>query len=279
MRGRPGLNPLRSSVTYTVPQATIDTLKALRGNPANNMGEGGGGGGGSGNSISWGGATYVVGDKLEQHSKANAQDLKEIAASVKDADQQADWVMVTIHSHEAAGPDSREKPAEFLVEFAHTMIDAGADMVVGHGPHILRGIEVYKGKPIFYSMANFIMENDLVALQPADNYEKSDLDGDSLPSDYFSKRSKNDTVGFPADRKFWQSVVAEVVYSNDRTLKAIRLHPIAMGFGEARSKRGSPYPAPEAEAVQIFKDLEELCAPYGTKVSYKNGVGTLTWTK
>lgn len=44
------------------------------------------------------------------------------------------------------------------------MIDAAADVVVGHGPHVLRGIEVYKGSPIFYSLANFIVENDLVEL-------------------------------------------------------------------------------------------------------------------
>lgn len=74
------------------------------------------------------------------------------------------------------------------------MIDASADVVVGHGPHVLRGIEVYKGRPIFYSLANFIVENDLVELQPADSYELLGLDGDSLPSDYFSKRSKNDTT-------------------------------------------------------------------------------------
>lgn len=74
------------------------------------------------------------------------------------------------------------------------MIDASADVVVGHGPHVLRGIEVYKGRPIFYSLANFIFENDLVELQPADSYELLGLDGDSLPSDYFSRRSKNDTT-------------------------------------------------------------------------------------
>jgi poly-gamma-glutamate synthesis protein (capsule biosynthesis protein) len=170
-------------------------------------------------------------------------------------------------------------PAEFVVEFAHAMIDAGADMVVGHGPHILRGIEVYKGKPIFYSLANFIFENDLVELQPADNYEKTGLSNDSLPSDYFSKRSKNDTVGFPADRKYWQSVVAQVVYDNDRTLQEVRLHPVSMGFGQPRSKRGQPYPSPAAEAEQIFKDLSEVSAPFGTTVNYKNGVGTISWKK
>ena len=40
------------------------------------------------------------------------------------------------------------------------MIDAGADVVVGHGPHVLRGIEIYKGKPIFYSLANFMFQNE-----------------------------------------------------------------------------------------------------------------------
>jgi poly-gamma-glutamate synthesis protein (capsule biosynthesis protein) len=271
MPGRPGLNPLRHTLTYTVPQATYDTLAALRGPASSNMGESGSG------PLSFGGANYAVGNQIGISSKANKRDIEELQASVRDADQQADWVVVSIHAHESVRPAEPAKPAEFVVEFAHAMIDAGADMVVGHGPHILRGIEVYKGKPIFYSMANFIFENDLVALQPADNYEKVDLPESALPSDYFTKRSKNDTVGFPADRKYWQSVIAEVVYSNDRTLKDIRLHPVSMGFGQSRTRRGQPYPAPEAEAAQIFKDLEELCTPLGTTVHYKNGVGTLSW--
>lgn len=273
MPGRPGLNPVRHTVTYTVPQATFDTLSTLRGPGGSNMGEA------TSAALSFGGAEYVVGDEIKINTRANKTDIDELQASVRDADQQADWVVVSIHAHEAASPKDRWMPAEFVVEFAHAMIDAGADMVVGHGPHILRGIEVYKGKPIFYSLANFIFENDLVELQPADNYEKTALAATSLPSDYFSKRSKNDTVGFPADRKFWQSVIAEAVYNNDRTLQAVRLHPVSMGFGQPRSKRGQPYPAPAAEAEQIFKDLEEVCAPFGTTVSYKNGVGTLTWKK
>jgi poly-gamma-glutamate synthesis protein (capsule biosynthesis protein) len=151
-------------------------------------------------------------------------------------------------------------------------------MFVAHGPHILRGIEVYKGKPIFYSMGNFIFENDLVELQPADNYEKTGLGDDALPADYYDKRSKNDTVGFPHDRKYWQSVVAETVFTTgDRSLKEIRLHPISMGFGQPRIKRGQPYPSPQSEADQIVKDLQELCSPYGTTVTAKGGLITVTW--
>lgn len=157
------------------------------------------------------------------------------------------------------------------------MIDAGADVVVGHGPHVLRGIEVHKGRPIFYSLTNYIFENDLVELQPADIYELLGLDGDLLPSDYFSKRSKNDTTRFPADRKYWQSIVAEVVYNNNRTLQDVRLYPVSMGYGHARTRRGRPYPSPANETEQIFSDLQEVCAPFGTSISYKNGVGKLLW--
>jgi poly-gamma-glutamate synthesis protein (capsule biosynthesis protein) len=127
-------------------------------------------------------------------------------------------------------------------------------------------------------MGNFIFENDLVELQPADNYEKVGLGDSALPADYYDKRSKNETVGFPADRKYWQSVVAEMVFNAaDRSLKEIRLHPISMGFGQARIKRGQPYPSPQNEADQIVKDLQALCAPYGTTVTYKNGMALVTW--
>jgi poly-gamma-glutamate capsule biosynthesis protein CapA/YwtB (metallophosphatase superfamily) len=44
---------------------------------------------------------------------------------------------------------------EYMTEIAHAAIDAGADIVIGHGPHYLLPVEVYKGKPIFYGMGNF----------------------------------------------------------------------------------------------------------------------------
>lgn len=42
-----------------------------------------------------------------------------------------------------------------VVEFAHTVIDAGADLVIGHGPHVLRAMEVYRGRLVAYSLGNF----------------------------------------------------------------------------------------------------------------------------
>jgi hypothetical protein len=43
-----------------------------------------------------------------------------------------------------------------LRRWARRVIDAGADAVVGHGPHVLRGVEFYRGRPVFYSLGNFV---------------------------------------------------------------------------------------------------------------------------
>ena len=52
-------------------------------------------------------------------------------------------------------------PSEKQRELAYAMIDAGADIIVGHHPHVLQGIEFYQGKPILYSVGNFIfLKND-----------------------------------------------------------------------------------------------------------------------
>jgi hypothetical protein len=76
----------------------------------------------------------------------------------------ADVVLVTFHGgnegvdaqHVDTAPEFLGKePRGDLRAFAHAMIDAGADAVVGHGPHVLRGIEFYRGKPIAYSLGNF----------------------------------------------------------------------------------------------------------------------------
>jgi poly-gamma-glutamate synthesis protein (capsule biosynthesis protein) len=142
---------------------------------------------------------------------------------------------------------------------------------------MLRGMEIYKGKPIMYSLGDFIFENDLVSFQPADNYNKTGLANDNLPGDYYSARTDNEKKGFPADRRYWQSVIAEAVFAKgDNRLKALRLHPVSLGWYDGkRSTRGQPAPAPKKEADEIFEDIKRNSAPFGTKFEYTNGVITL----
>jgi hypothetical protein len=97
-----------------------------------------------------------------------AQDLLDIRAAVKlvrKADRKADVVVVTMHAG-AEGSDQqhvRPGPEWFLGEprgnvyaFSHAVVRAGADLVIGHGPHVLRGIEWYRGRVIAYSLGNFL---------------------------------------------------------------------------------------------------------------------------
>jgi Bacterial capsule synthesis protein PGA_cap len=91
-------------------------------------------------------------------------DIEAAAALVKKATEQADLVVVQVHMG-AEGADKahvRKGTEMFLgenrgdpIKFSHAVIDAGADLVVGHGPHVMRGMEFYKDRLIAYSMGNF----------------------------------------------------------------------------------------------------------------------------
>ena len=84
----------------------------------------------------------------------NHKDLTRTVEETKEARRQADIVLVFVHAHEMKGADSKVA-AQFVETFARVCIDAGASAVIGHGPHELRGIEVYNGGLIFYSLGNF----------------------------------------------------------------------------------------------------------------------------
>lgn len=267
MPGRPGLSPLRFTTTYTLPQAAFDEIRALaRSTP---------GSGAGGENVNFLGARFRAGAERSIRTEPHAGDLAAIAASVREARRQADWVIVSIHAHEGL-PGDREKPAEFLTAFARAMIDAGADLFVGHGPHVLRGIEIYKGKPIVYSMANFIFENETIRFQPAESYEQQGLPLTATPADYYDKRTANDTRGFPVDRENWESIVAEVEFAADRSLKSITAWPITLGFGQSRQRRGQPVMAPAAEAQRILERLRKLSEPFGTQVKVQGDRATIT---
>jgi poly-gamma-glutamate capsule biosynthesis protein CapA/YwtB (metallophosphatase superfamily) len=91
-------------------------------------------------------------------------DVEGAAQLVRRADERADVVVVTMHGgaegsdaqHQRAGPEVflGEQRGD-LVRFSHAVVDAGADLVAGHGPHVLRGMEWYRGRLIAYSLGNF----------------------------------------------------------------------------------------------------------------------------
>ena len=263
MKSRPGLSPLRFTTTRVATADQLDRLEALM----EEMGVGFNRNPSGARTLQ---ASFVEGTEPGVITRPDPEDMAEIAAVVNNASRLADHVLVTIHAHESKG--DRSVPADFVVEFAHAMIDAGATMFVGHGPHVLRGIEIYKGKPILYSLGDFVFQNETLLRLPAANYEPYDLGPDNHVADFNASRYRNETTGFPVNREIWESVIAVPTFL-DGELTELALHPITLGFGEPAWVRGRPMLARGELAGKILNDLIERSAPYGTQIDVRDGVG------
>src|SRR5690606_3957260 len=128
------------------------------------------------------------------------------------------------------------------------------------GPHILRGIEVYQGRPIFYSLGNFIFQSETVAHLPADFYDKYGLELTHTTADALDARSAGGTRGLGANPKVWSSVVA-TWQMTDGQLTHLELHPITLGFGEPRYRQGWPRLTQDAS---VLHELQQLSREFGT---------------
>jgi len=88
----------------------------------------------------------------EQTAGTNYAEETRIAADIQAIRSQVDWIVVNFHW----GEELATHPADWQQQLARFTIDQGADVVVGHHPHVLQGAEIYKGRPIAYSLGNFI---------------------------------------------------------------------------------------------------------------------------
>jgi len=89
-----------------------------------------------------------------EYAGLNLMNINQMINDVKNAKNHADFVIVSMH----AGTEYTYDPDPDQIEFAHAAIDAGANMIYGTHPHVIQAIEVYKEKPIFYSLGNFAMD-------------------------------------------------------------------------------------------------------------------------
>jgi poly-gamma-glutamate synthesis protein (capsule biosynthesis protein) len=222
--GHPGVNELRILAGDKINQATVD----MPGAPAN---------------------------------KPHQEDAQRILQSIREARKKADIVIVYQHNHVFGnrgflnlfneGLSERLAPNKWLVNWVHSEIDAGADIVVMHGAPLLHGVEMYHGKPIFYDLGNFIFN------APA-------------------------TASSISEPMAWESVVANLQYQ-DKNLKSIELKPVVMNYygdgqpdvhdplaaNEFLFTRGLPSAATGAKANYILERVMEFSKPFGTKVEIK----------
>lgn len=264
--GRPGVNPLRAVERVSVTHEQMEVLKQIVSQSRVNasqeimIAEGYSAPEKDGELTVNKKITFIEGPEARAFTYPNPKDLSRILNAIDGAKNKADFVLVSIHAHSVCGK-SKEDISDYLVEFAHACVDRGADAILGHGPHILRAVEIYKDRPVFYSLGDFILQCDYVQTAPADFYEKNGVEIDCPIEELFYKRSAGGTRGLKYTRKANESVIASFEIQAGK-LKDVSFLPIDMGFGD-ESRKGCPSPAFNAG---IIERLAQLSKPYGTEI-------------
>jgi poly-gamma-glutamate synthesis protein (capsule biosynthesis protein) len=259
--GRPGVNVLR---TQTINLVTAPEMAALRRIAARQAFEGipvydprqislGAGGG---NARMDEGQVFRLSDKPGQIYEVSEKDRTALLASINNARKASAFVAFSLHAHQH-NPDG--SPAEFIKRFFHEAIDAGADIVIRHGPHALGGIEIYKGKPIFYDMGSLF------------------LGADAKPGVHFTGANLSDTpsgaIQFDLPKTWYDTAVAVSEFRGGK-VSEIRVYPLTMNLTPG-PMHGTPRPASAADALRILKRLQRESLRYGTVIRIEQGVGVI----
>jgi poly-gamma-glutamate synthesis protein (capsule biosynthesis protein) len=275
MKGRPGINPLR--YYHVVNPENIERIKDIALNilgmecfqdddtyyfvrP------------GIHNSV----YKFVVNAELGIRRVAWKEDVAGNLRSIREARRQADLVLVQLHFHEWELGKGREVPAEFVPSFARACIDGGADAFIGQGAHILRGIEIYRDKPIFYEPQTFV-SNGKVTRLPADyylnvmyqKYAKVDLRSpNAMPCDALEARSaaplEKLQKELPLEARC--AVLGVCTFGADRKLSELKLYPCSQD-------KELPMLADRDSGKKIIEHLQSLSSPYGTIIKFEEGIG------
>ena len=198
----------------------------------------------------------------------NPADLEQVLKSIRQAKENSDFLIASIHAHEPG--NWSDDPADFLPTFAHAAIDNGADMLVGHGPHRLRGIEIYKGKPIFYSLGNFFFEENLQHPIPAELWEQMKLDPQVTTE---AELAESRRMRWFKEDENYQGVITVSRFEHGQ-LSEIRLYPVYLQ-ADRSADRGVPRLASPQMAHVILDRLQNLCRPFGTTLEIKDQVGII----
>jgi len=267
--GRGGASALRTTRYFMSPPALFQAAKAVRQGFPNGTGFYARGAD-SDTEVSILGQTFRLDPKATKpyySFQMNEQDLKDILASVREGKMRSDFMTVAIHAHhfhdatggergvgvpETVDIDTNPSIADYLPVFAKATIDNGADAFLGTGVHVLRGIEIYKGRPIFYGLGEFFRQMDVVGIS---GMGLGRGDENSPPIKY-------------------ESIVAVSRFERGQ-LSEVRLHPVQLTEDTRMAHRGLPRVASPEAAQRILTRLQKLSAPLGTKITIENNIGVI----
>jgi poly-gamma-glutamate synthesis protein (capsule biosynthesis protein) len=217
-------------------------------------------------------ASSAIRNEVAFTFQLDSVDLRENLASIRQGKQNADFLIATIHAHEPG--NWSEAPADFLPTLAHAAIDHGADAFIGHGPHQLRGIEIYHGRPIFYSLGNFFFQVESIEPIAMDLFEQFRKNPKEVSDHEFLDWWHRRFFGGKTAPLWYQSVLAVSTYARGGVAE-IRLYPVELGFNEPDLTKGVPRLAEPDAAREILERLTRLSRPFGTTITIENNVGII----
>lgn len=261
---KPGVAAIRHHTVHTVPTEVFDALqaadRALSAFPASPVGE-----------FAAFGGRVTRGEGFSTRTSCHLDDLQEIGRSIRAAKAVSDIVVYSVHCHENGQAGElfnalhKTSVPNFLKELAKYCIDQGCDVFFGHGPHILRGMEIHKGKPIFYSLSDFFFQPETVRKVPPPGFaavKRPEQDGAGAWGHAFLNEPP---YAWGQERRCYQGVVPICDFRGGE-LTGIRLVPVELGRNASHSHRGRPAIARGEEADDILAQLRTLSAEFGTEI-------------
>jgi hypothetical protein len=168
-----------------------------------------------------------------------------------------DVVLVALHNHDvshrrAYGIQDTTPPNDRIM--FHRAIEAGAEMVLGTGPHVMRGIEIYQGRPIFYSLGDFIYQYRTPDKIPVDLIHQRDGEIERPPN--VSVWDRRDP------REVLESILVRITRNAGR-VRRVELIPVTID--DEGPLYGVPRLAGSKRGQEILARVRRLSEPYGTK--------------
>ncbi len=273
MQGRPGVAPLRHKAIYEIDEIKYKQLSIIESELGFNnyynraiktgyLTEN--------KHLKFGGLNFICGTENKVHTHPNDLDIERTVNAIKDAKFRSDLVIVSVHSHQFLG-DNAQVPPQFIREFSHKCIESGANIIVCHGPHILRGIEAYKSGVIFHGLGNFIFQHEDTNILPEDFYIKYGYSRETTSGvgDIMNIRSKNNTIGLHKEDEVWESMIVSLECCDNAM--EIKIFPIGVS-NDKRGKRGLPY---FSNNESTLKRISELSLFFNTKIDIAKNIGRL----
>lgn len=270
-----GVNPLGVTVWNTVTQAQFDNLKAMEASilarrteadvvlptalpPALPAGR-----------MRWLGQNYMVAEKPgELRHELNRNDEQALVLAVRNAKEISDFVMFHMHDHLNRSLfqaySHNNYPADFVRPLLHTLIDNGLDMYVGSGVHTVQGIEIYKGRPIFYNQGNIgaDLTRGLDSVVDAHGMTRTEL-------------TESQRAGFFSDESNSIAYIAHTTYQDGRLVE-IRVYPVDIGLNTRPwSREHVPMTPTPDKARSILERIQKYSEPFGTQISIENNIGVI----